>query len=158
MGAALIAWIAAAMAALRASSSLADAVVLDSTAIQYEDVAGADLIMLGDDRDEQGLTATLTGEWRDAGPVAAQVGEADVAFTVVSQSGEPLGALDRLDALDTLLAAVTAALVPSAGGSNLGIDHVTGAVPAGVEISQVLTTSGVRVAVAVLTIRINLYA
>lgn len=153
----LIAWIAAAMAALRNTSALSACAILDSTAIGFEEVGGADLIMLGDDRDEQGLTFTLAGDWRDAGFNAAQVGDADVSFTIVSQSGDAMTAPARLAALDTLLTAVTGALVPSAGGSNLGIAHVTGAVPINTEVSQVLTSAGIRVAVAVLTVRVSVY-
>lgn len=158
MGAVLVAWIAAAMAALRAAPALASCAILDSTSVGFEEVGGADLIMLGDDEDERGLTATLEGDWRDAGPFAAQSGAGTVVFTIVSQSGDAMTAVDRFAALNTLVTAVTTALVPSAGGSNLGVDHVTGAMPAGLVLNQVMTSAGIRIAVATLTVRVDLYA
>ena len=158
MGAALIAWITAGMAALRASSSLTGVHIADSTSMAFDDVAGADLVILGDDRDDQGLTAILNGAWHDTGANAVQRGEADVTFTIVSQSGAALEAPARLAALNTLLTAVVAALVPSPSGSNLGVATVLGAVPTEVTFNQVMTASGVRVATATLTIRVQILA
>ena len=158
MTAALVAWITAGLAALRASSDLSGCHIADSTQLGYDDFVGSDLVMLGDDTDDQGYTASLNGDWHDTGSGAYQRATAEVAFTVVSQSGAAATAAARLAALDTLVGYVVAALVPSPAGSNLDVATVVGAVPGNVRVSQVTTASGIRVAVAAITIRLDILA
>ena len=149
---AMAAWLQAAHDALAADTDLALAHVSLGPLVTYDDITGADLVIVGhDDDDDTGLAGDYSGEWHDTGGAAIHRGDALVYLTVVSQSGGTgLTVAQRLAALDTLVGHVRSTLIPSPSGSALGADGVMWAQETGVRLHLVPTSAG-PIARAVLT-------
>jgi hypothetical protein len=143
MYAQVAAWMTAAHTALDAASSLSDAHVSFGPLVTYDDVTGADLVIVGhDDDDESGLAWEYAGGWRDTGLAAVNSGEAVVYLTLVSQSGAPMTMAARSAAAGTLVAAVRAVLLPSPSGSALGVNGVMWAQESAVRTHLLPTPAG----------------
>ena len=152
------AWLAAAHTALDADSDLSAAHVHLGPLVTYDDIGGADLVIVGHDDDDESATAfEVAAEWRDTGANAVHQGRADVFLTLVSQSGGVLTTAARLTALSTLAGHVRDALIPSPSGSALGVAGVHWAQESGMRV-QLLPTNAGPVARAVLTYTIATYA
>jgi hypothetical protein len=142
-------WLAAAHTALAADADLADAVVHLGPLVTFDDVAGADLVIVGhDDDDDSGMAWEYAGGWHDTG--GTHRGDALVYLTVVSQSGGTLTMAQRVTALTTLVEHVRDVLQSSAAGSGLGVSGVLWAQETGVRTHLIPTAAG-PVARAVIT-------
>lgn len=137
-------WMTAAHTALAAASSLADAHVSYGPLVTYDNITGADLVIVGhDDDDESGLAWEYSGGWADTGANAVNRGEALVYFTLVSQSGGTgLTMAQRVTAAATLTAAVRAVLLPSPSGSALGVSGVMWAQETAIRQHLIPTNAG----------------
>lgn len=158
MIAAVAGWLQAATDTL--TSTLGSAAVVHlGPMVTFDDIAGADLVIVGhDDDDDTGLAAEYTGQWHDTGATAVHRGQALAYITVVSQSGgTALTMAQRLAALDTLVAQVRAALLPTPTGSALAADGVMWAQEAGTRLHMVPTSAG-PIARAVLTFTLDTLA
>jgi hypothetical protein len=137
------AWMAAAHAALDAASGLSDAVVSYGPLVTFDNIDGADLVIVGhDDDDETGRAWEFDGGWHEIGANAVHSGEATVFLTLVSQSGGVLTMPDRVTAAGTLQAAVRAVLQPSPSGSALGVSGVLWAQESNVRAHLLPTPAG----------------
>jgi hypothetical protein len=151
MIATVAAWVTAAHAALDADSDLASAYVQLGPLVTYDDITGADLVIVGhDDDDESGLAWEFAGGWRDTGAAAVNSGTANVYLTVVSQSGGDLTMPARMAALTTLVGHVRDVLIPSPTGSALGVSGVMWAQESIIRTHLIPTAAG-PIARAVLT-------
>jgi hypothetical protein len=145
------AWLAAAHTALDADTDLAAVHVHLGPLVTFDDIGGADLIIVGhDDDDETGTAFEVAAEWRDTGAHAVHQGRADVYLTLVSQSGAPTTVAARLTALSALAGHVRDVLIPSPVGSALGVAGVHWAQESNMRV-QLLPTNAGPVARAVLT-------
>ena len=152
-------WLSAAHTALDADADLADAVVHLGPLVTFDDVTGADLVIVGhDDDDETGMAWEYSGEWHDTGGAAVHRGDALVYITVVSQSGGTgLTMAQRMTALGTLVADVRGVLLPTPAGSALGVDGVMWAQETGIRQHLIPTAAG-PIARAVLTFTVAVLA
>lgn len=153
------AWMTAAVAALDADTDLANAVVHLGPLVTYDDITGADLVIVGhDDDDDTGLAWEYAGEWHDTGGAAIHRGDALVYITVVSQSGGTgLTMAQRMSALSTLVGHVRSTLLPSPSGSALGVDGVMWSQETGIRQHLIPTAAG-PIARAVLTYTVAVLA
>ena len=143
MFAPVVAYMDAAVDALDAAASLSDVVVFDGPLVTYDDLTGADLVIVGDDlTDDRGTGAEFEGGWHGVGANAPQSGEAQVFVAILSQSGAPVTMRARRTAALALHTAVSAVLFATASTSNLGVDGVAVAEQTSWRMEQIPTAAG----------------
>lgn len=137
----VVAWMDAAVDALDAA--LTGVTVFDGPLVTYDDLTGADLVIVGDDlTDDRGTGAEFDGGWHGVGANATQAGEGQVFVAVISQSGAPVTMRARRTAALALYSAVVGVLFSTPPASALGAAGVAVAEQTGWRLEQRPTAAG----------------